>query len=195
MRKITVTFDFYLTQAWNKIIIRTHFSTRDASENIDVIRIYKNLPFRHFASVDIAIISGNILRGGESLSQAEDKGKGARFYRTYLDRKGLLLPTACLECGLVFGCDSSLSLLAKEDLAATAPWAKSFLLGNALEDYSPLVVSSRNRGLLYASLTWPRTREWKWIQRLPRMTDTLYLICVHTYNIAEETFTLLNPFA
>lgn len=57
--------------------------------------------------------------GGESLPQAEVKG--TRLYRTYLDRRGLLLLTACLECGLVFGCDSSLSLLAKEDLAATAP--------------------------------------------------------------------------
>lgn len=65
------------------------------------------------------LFSGNILKGGVSLPQAEVKG--TRLYRTYLDRRGLLLPPACLECGLVFGCDSSLSLLAKEDLAATAP--------------------------------------------------------------------------
>lgn len=63
-------------------------------------------------------ISGNTF-SGKSLSQAEIKG--ARLYQTYLDRRGLLLPPFCLECGLVFGCDSSLSLLAKEDLAATAP--------------------------------------------------------------------------
>lgn len=61
----------------------------------------------------------SLREGGESLSQAEVKG--VRLYRTYLERRGLLLPPVCLECGLVFGCDSSLSLLAKEDLAATAP--------------------------------------------------------------------------
>lgn len=99
----------------NYIIVRAHFSIRNVSE-VD-IQIYEK--FIQAFCVDIAIISGNILRDGESLSQAEVKG--TRLYRTYLDRMGLLLLTACLECGLVFGCDSSLSLLAKEDLAATAP--------------------------------------------------------------------------
>lgn len=154
----------------NCIIICTHFSTQCISNK----RSFESTKTSVQAfSVDIAI-SGNILRNGESLSQAEVKR--TRLYRTYLDRMDLFLLTACLECGLVFGCDSSLSLLAKEDLAATAPWAKSFLLSNALEDYSPLVVSSRNRRLLYAILTW-RAREWKWIQRLFGMTDTLY-ICI-----------------
>lgn len=68
-------------------------------------------------SVDNTIISGNILRR-IVISSGNQRG---RLYQTYLDRRGLLLPPVCLECGLVFGCDSSLSLLAKEDLAATAP--------------------------------------------------------------------------
>ena len=44
-----------------------------------------------------------------------------------LGRWGLLLILFCLECGLVFDWDSSLSLLAKEVLVATVPCAKSFL--------------------------------------------------------------------
>ena len=49
------------------------------------------------------------------------------YARTYLGRWGLLLILFCLECGLVFDWDSSLSLLAKEVLVATVPCAKSFL--------------------------------------------------------------------
>jgi len=73
---------------------------------------------RHFASTSL-LFRETFSGAGKSLSQAEVEG--TKLYRTYLDRMGLLLLTACLECGLVFGCDSSLSLLAKEDLAATAP--------------------------------------------------------------------------
>lgn len=82
-----------------------------------VVDITKTLQFKHSYAFASAILFWDIL--WESLPQAEIKG--VRLYRTYLERRGLLLPPVCLECGLVFGCDSSLSLLAKEDLAATAP--------------------------------------------------------------------------
>lgn len=146
-------------------IARAYFSIRSVSEIRNHSSLYSKFPFQALRIRQQYYYFGNHSQKGGSLSQAEVKG--TKLYLTYLDRRGLLLPPVCLECGLVFGCDSSLSLLAKEDLAATAPWAKSFLLGNMLENYSPLAVSSRNRGLLYtgSGLTWPRAREWKWIHR------------------------------